>query len=158
MSLLSKRFQRHPVKGRAVTSTPRFAMADDLPFILDIGRKFHSAAKISYPLDEDSLKQSLTNMLQHEDAGLFVCGDGAAGAVLSPAWLNYSHKIGQELFLWSPDGNGAKLLKFMEDWAVSRGAKSFAMLCMESMRPKSVGKFYERRGYTPTEHVFVKDF
>lgn len=136
--------------------TIREANHYDIPAMVEIGARFHAKSNVRVPFCRESVAVTLGNLIDHEDGVVLIDGNAVAGALLHPAWFNHAHKTGQELFWWAEDGNGRHLFLALERWAKDRGADSFAMIALESLRPEAVGALYRRNGYHPTEHSFLK--
>ena len=85
---------------------------------------------------------------------------GTVGAMLFPAYFNRAVTIGQECFWWVlPEHRGTAgpaMLDAIEQAAREAGAVRFMMVCLEALRPEAVGRLYERRGYAPLEHSYVR--
>ena len=128
----------------------------DIPDLVEIGARFHEKSKAAIPYCRESVALTLGNIIDNEDGVILINGDAVAGALLHPAWFNHAHKTGQELFWWSDGSNGKQLFSDLEEWARSRGADSFAMIALESLRPSVVSAIYRRKGYQACEHSFLK--
>lgn len=145
----------------------RAATHDDVPALLVLLREFHAASGMSAvaPFCAESLATSLRGMIGN-DAAILLVADvagqvaGVAGAMLFPAYFNAAVQIGQETFWWaSPEHRGTvgpALMDALEAEAKARGAVKFLMVSLEALRPEAVGKLYQRRGYAPLEHSFVR--
>lgn len=86
---------------------------------------------------------------------------GFAGAVVFPAFFDSQTLLAQELFWWvSPEhrkaGVATELLEALEAAAKSHGAKALFMLCLDDLDGERVSRMYERRGYRPTERLFLR--
>lgn len=132
----------------------RKAGIEDIPALLEIGRKFCAAAKLSY--DSNHLASSLVAIISNDECAIFMFDDGS-GAIGGISYQNFfsGEKIAQELFWWA-DTNGIQLLVRFEKWAADLGACKVIMLCLEALSPQRVAKLYQRAGYTPLEYSFVK--
>lgn len=115
--------------------------------------------------DEASIKATLSNLVGSDDGIVLVLTrkgviSGIAGGLLFPLYFNLAHRTGQELFWWiapgERDGAGAALLDELEHIAQQRGAVSWAMIALDKLRPETLGKVYQRRGYRPSERSFIK--
>jgi len=67
-----------------------------------------------------------------------------------------------EIFWWiDPEERNSiaayKLIKHAENYAVKNDFDSILMACMEYPRPERLIKFYQKIGYKPLEHHFIKD-
>ncbi len=107
--------------------------------------------------DRESVAVLLNHLIENPD-GILICDDdGMIGGLCHPHPFNISTKVGQELFWYSEGDTGLALLDAAEAKAKEIGAKFWSMICEETMRPKVVGRLYERRGYRPLEHSYIKE-
>lgn len=109
---------------------------------------------------------AINNFIYAENSVVFVADNGGvhgmAAAMVYPQWWNHEHITGQEMFWWVDEDHrgsrsGVSLLKSLEDWAKSRGAKSFSMIHTPNLGPKGLADFYKRRGYKEWDHTFTKE-
>jgi GNAT superfamily N-acetyltransferase len=116
------------------------------------------AARIGLvPPDEASIAATARTLIDAPDGVILLWGDaGMVGGLVTPCYFNASVRLAQELFWWAEDGGGAELLAGLESWARGRGAYSLTMMSMAGLRSAAVGRVYERHGYRPLEHTFVK--
>ncbi len=141
----------------------RDATHDDIPVMVEMGKRFADAARLEQiaGVDEASLRFTLQHLID-SDNGILLTGEGCvAGGMVVPAYWNAHHLTGQELFWWvDPEhrGVGVLLLDALENTAREMGAKSWGMITLDAIRPKATGRLYERRGYRLTEHAYVKVF
>lgn len=54
-------------------------------------------------------------------------------------------------------GLGIRLIQIAEELLVERKVKFFTMVSLTNLRPKAVGRFYERLGFKHVESDYVKD-
>lgn len=135
----------------------REAVESDIPALMGVAREFVPQSGLPWDLCEASMEAALRRFITADEATVFIgAGGGAAGVMVIPCWMNSSVTVGQELFWWGADGDGMPLLAAIEDWARRKGAALFAMMSLEALRPHAVAALYRRRGYRPTEHVFVR--
>lgn len=141
----------------------REATIDDMDFLLMAGQSFFDSVGFPKELtfDKDVLKGVLTNLIDNENAVIYVDGKcrGAIGGIIYPYYFT-GQKAGNEMFWWvDPDhrkGLGKKLLDKLEAWAKEKGALSFTMISLESSEPEKMHKVYKARGYTPVEHHYTR--
>jgi GNAT superfamily N-acetyltransferase len=142
----------------------RPAVAGDIPTIARLGKEFHAEAAWSdiVEYNEDDCAAALTNLLHagimlvaEEDGGII----GIAGGVVTPIYFNHAHVTGEELFLWvKPErrGQGARLLKALEDAARGKGCQSWGMKSLATVNPERMDTYYRRNGYRPSEQSYIK--
>lgn len=141
----------------------RDAVLADIPAMIEMGMRFALAADLERiaPVDPDSLAMTLQSMIEL-DNGILLTGPGCvAGGYVVPAFWNAGHLTGQELFWWVDDDNkgvGIRLFDALEQAAKDRGAQSWGMITLESIKPDQTARFYERRGYFPLERSLMKVF
>jgi hypothetical protein len=81
--------------------------------------------------------------------------------VITPVWLSADFLISQEVFWWVEPGASREALALWragEAWAIKSGAKAGVMIRLEGMEDEVLHRLYERRGYNPLEHSYVKRF
>lgn len=84
---------------------------------------------------------------------------GAIGAVLTQHLFS-SKMMAVECFWYVlPEhrGDGIRLLKAFEEWAVKAGAELLAMIHLLSLQPEKLGSLYRRMGYHPVEVNYLKE-
>lgn len=82
---------------------------------------------------------------------------GSIGVLIYPLYFNSGHLTAQEMFWWvEPEhrgcGNDLRIAVEME--CQKRGVRTVTMIALESHN--GVGKLYERAGYSPMEHSYMK--
>jgi hypothetical protein len=137
----------------------RLATTEDMPAILEMAKRFHASSPWAFmPIDEAHLTAHMTQFIDGDNSAVFVLDDmtGGIGLFVSPVYFSDT-KVAQETFWYceSP-GNGGALLDVAERWAKNMGAAQMSMICLEGKNTDIVGKIYERRGYRPTEHTYMK--
>lgn len=140
----------------------RHATIADLTRMVELGERFHAYARVAeIPFCPDSFRATVERGMHDLDQCFLVAeADGEiramAGAVAYPPYFNHAAKTGQELFWWSECGEGMGLHAALADWAASRGCQTFAMIALADDRAARMTRLYERMGYRPTEHTFIK--
>lgn len=149
----------------------RDANEADIPQLLDMAECFCKASGHAdhAAFDPVSMERTLRGLIGGDDGILLVAEDaavegglaGMAGGLVYPLYFSAGRLTGQELFWWvEPDlrgaGAGPALLRGMEAAARAKGAGTFVMGALESLRPRAVGALYERSGYRPTEHLYLR--
>ncbi len=133
----------------------RDAVASDIPHIVELGERMAARADISF--DRDSVAITLQQLIDSPDGILLVSETGMFGGICYPQPFNHAIKTGQELFWYSEGGDGPDLLAAAEERARLLGVTKWGMFAQATMRPKVVGRYYERRGYRPDAYGYVKD-
>lgn len=140
----------------------RDAVENDVPRIVEMGRAFFEISgqdDIATFDDEaaaEAVRQCMSGgvVLVIEKEGALV---GMAAALIYRVYVSRDDMTAQELFWWvEPEhrGAGRKLFEMLERRAKENGAASLSMIALESM--KWVGRLYERAGYRPLDHTYVK--
>lgn len=147
----------------------REAAEHDIPALLDMGRRFFEVSGYASltRYDSQSMEGTLRGLICDRNGILLVADTGneiagMAGGLIYPFYFAHSHRTGQELFWWvDPDnhggGLGPRLLERMEQTAKEKGARSFVMGALAAQRPEQTGALYRRRGYAPTEHLYIRE-
>lgn len=135
----------------------RPAEVSDIPRLLEIGERFSRLARLDEHIgyDPDSMKATFEWLIENEHP-FFVSETGTIAGTSTRHPFNHAHICVQELFWWA-EGGGLELLKALEEWCDVH-AHSLRMITLESVEPERTGKLYERRGYAPLEHSYVKVF
>lgn len=136
----------------------REATLSDIPAMLEIGERFSAKAKLAEHVGYDATDMEATfrAMIENENYVIFVNEGGLIGGAKAPHPFNYSHWIAQEMFWWA-ERDGLKLLHAFEEWAREH-CHSIRMIAVEAIQPERVGRIYERQGYVPLEHGYIKVF
>lgn len=140
----------------------KLAELSDIPRCIDLGRQFYAEAEFEKTIgafDESYNKEYLTSLIESPNAALFLHDHGMAAVLLSKS-LIAPVLIAQELFWYvEKDHRGgtaaARLFGSIQEWAKNHGAEAMYMICMHNMGD-TAQRMYERCGYVPREHVFVK--
>ena len=137
----------------------REATPDDIPALVELGKRFQERGKPHCGLDEETLSATLLHLITDPMGILFVTDDArsAIGGLAHPHPFNRHHITGQELFWWA-ESEGRQLFDAMEERARKLGCHSWSMIALDSVRPEAVGALYRRRGYLPVEHSYAKVF
>lgn len=136
----------------------RRAVIDDLPQLMEMGARFAERAKLA-----DHVNYNPPDMLATFKAliwgghPLFIGERGAIGATCTPHPFNSAHIAAQELFWWSEGRDGLALLKALTAHC-SEHAHSLRMITLEAVEPERTGRLYERLGFKPLEHSYIKVF
>jgi hypothetical protein len=135
----------------------RAATFDDIPALLDMGKRFADDAGVTARIgwDDDSVADMLEALIESEDGIVLVSGKGMIGGFVSAHPFNRAVRMFTELFWRAEDGNGLALLAEAERIAAERGATRSAMVAMDGM--DRTRKLYARLGYAPCEAQFMKE-
>jgi len=145
----------------------RAANQEDLVDCVDLLRKFSSESGTTELLgfDEDvvfwRLQQALdnpdyfVNVLTVDDSVEGICVGFTVQSITSTTvqaseiswYVNEKHR---------GSSYSIRLMKRLEEWAKSRGAKCLAMISLERLNPELSESIYEKLGYVKTETTFVK--
>jgi hypothetical protein len=140
----------------------RDARESDIPAMLAMAERFIGAAwrRVGIPYDAETCETLLRGMIASETAILLVADDRSAmlGAFVYPWHFNRNFITGQELFWWAEPGSkaGIALLDEAERQAREMGATTFNMATIDHMRGDALDRLYRARGYTPSEHIFIR--
>ena len=136
----------------------RAATLADIPRLLEMGRKFADRAKLvdHVGYDPHSMVQTFEAMISGGHP-VFIGERGAIGATQTPHPFNHEHIAAQELFWWSEGREGLALLRALEAHCAEH-CHSLLMITLEAVEPERTGRLYERLGYRPLEHSFIKVF
>lgn len=138
----------------------RKATVADIPRIVEMCVKFVEMAW-HVPPCEKSMARTVKKMIKNPDALVLVGEkDGAlfstAGAVVYPWHFNHSVLAGQEMWWWSEGSQAKDMIRYMEEWALSKGATTFAMGRINGMRDQALDRVFCRLGYRPQEHLYMR--
>ena len=127
----------------------------DLPFVMDLGRRFADDAGVSAQVgwDDASVENLLRVMMADH---ILLRGERSIiGGLVFPHPFS-GRKIFQEMF-WRSEGGGegVRLLAEAERVAKDMGAERSLMLTVATM--PGAERIYERRGYVPAEQTFIKE-
>lgn len=125
----------------------------DLPMIAEMGREAHAGSvwdDLGTTFDPDSYEASCRALMERDDAAVFVSQRGTLWLVKIPLWFDHTETITQELFFYAPIGGDA-LRREGERWAEGL----IAMYRHERTDPR-LDRLYQRAGYQPIEHMFIR--
>lgn len=134
----------------------RPATPEDIPAMVEMGRKFAERSGVEVGFCPDSVSSLLAGLIEN---GICLVGDNCmAGAVLFDHPFNRAHKAAQELFWWSEGREGLRLLSALEAAVRDAGAHSLTMITLEAVNPETTGRLYARKGFRVLEHSYMKVF
>lgn len=116
-------------------------------------------ARVGVPYCKESCTAVLEGLLGNGILLIAEDGKGMIGVAVHPWHFNASVTTATELFWWCEDGckAGAKLREEAERIARDSGAKTINMACEAHMRSAALDRLYRMNGYTPSEHIFIKE-
>lgn len=136
----------------------RQAELPDIPALLEMGAAFADKASLVEHVGYDPADMADTFAAMIDGgAPLFIGERGAIGGISTPHPFNKSHIMAQELFWWSDGREGLALLGAFENWC-EENCHSLRMITLEAVNPERMGRLYEKRGYVPLEHGYIKVF
>lgn len=141
----------------------RDAKLSDIDQILILGKHFYDATEYGELMEfsVDATTKTIEHLINDESGILLVSDDdgdlkGMASALIYPFYMT-AELTGQELFWWCEDkGQGMALLDALEDKAKEKGAKTFSMISLDNLTPERLDKIYLEKGYTRSEHTYIK--
>lgn len=137
---------------------------DDFDSVIPLCERFWQETEFDEPFEPE---QSLFTLNLAFDCGIFAVveqqGDivGFAAGIKSPLLGNGSVFSGIEVAWWiNPEDRkgivGCRLFDFMESLARASGVKYWCMVSLHALNPEKVNRFYERKGYHPTETTYMR--
>jgi len=134
---------------------------EDVPALVAMGRQFAQTEMYRDVLHEnpEQITVVMENIIEHEGGAILVLEQGDAligmiGMLCTVHFLSGELCAG-EVFWWVTPGHrgdGVRLLKAAESWAMVRGAKTLQMIAPT----ERVGQFYDRMGFTRIETGYQK--
>lgn len=139
----------------------RPATLADVPALVVMGQQFAQTELYRDILRENPEQMAIlaTNLIEDEGGTVLVLERdgvlmGMIGLVCTPHFLSGDMYAG-EVFWWvtpGQRGDGVRLLRAAESWAIERGATALQMIAPT----ERVGRFYDRLGFTRTEISYQK--
>ena len=130
----------------------RRATAEDIPFLLELGAKFHAEKQAKYGFVEEDCRAFFAAMI--EGGVVLIEGRGFICGVAMGQPSNASYRSAHELFWWSEGGHGAELLAAFEQWAAEQGCDE---VCLSHPASEAVvGRYLQRKGYEPETSALRK--
>lgn len=147
----------------------RPATIDDVPRLIQMGRKFHEEALADKGLGYaplDLIKYYIT--LMESPIAIFLVADvedkvvGSIGGMIVPWNMDFSQLILMEQWWWvDPDYRGGKVALDLEEgfiqWGKDNGANRIIMVSIILDKEETVKRYYKRRGYKYLETHFIKE-
>lgn len=137
----------------------RRATYDDIPAVMEMGRRFADDAGVTAKVgwDDESVRNLLIALIDLENGILLVGEKGMIGGAIYPHPFNSNTVVFQELFWRSEGREGLRLYAEAEKWAREAGATHTAMSATEGMNPDGPCRIYERLGFSPFDRTFIKE-
>lgn len=141
--------------------TIRVASAEDHEYLLHLAMQFVGNTAYKDMADEDTISDFIWGLLAPEkaaDAIVLVAEGGMLWGMAAP-FVYGKCKVATELAWWvEPEfrksGLGKELLDAFEYWALKVGCQAVVMAGLDT----DITKYYEKRGYTPREYLYMKEF
>ena len=140
----------------------REATAEDMPALLDIAERFFAATGYAEftTYSPNETQKTLEHLIEGEDGIILVLDldgvKGVVGGLVYPFYMS-GDLTGQELFWWSDvKSEGLSLLDAVEAAAKEKGAKTFTMMSLDNLSPERLDKIYLAKGYTRSEHTYIR--
>ena len=134
----------------------------DTPALVAMGQQFLQTEMYRDVIQQNPAQMAIVveNLIEHEGGAILVLERdgilvGMIGIICTVHFLSGELCAG-EVFWWVTPGHrgdGVRLLKAAESWAVVRGAKKLQMIAPT----ERVGQFYERMGFTRIEIAYQKE-
>lgn len=136
----------------------RPATLEDIPALLEMGARFAERARLIEHVGyvAEDMAETFAAMIGNGHP-VFIGRHGAIGATQTVHPFNRQHILGQEVFWWSEGREGLALFDALERHC-EQECHSLRMITLEAVNPEKTGRFYERRGYVPLEHSYIKVF
>lgn len=139
----------------------KIATIEDLPEVLDMAMKFMSLTGYTKYSDEQTISNLIETIVtgpQNTMIILLIPGVGFLAGQASPFVFGRG-SIASEIAWWINEekrnsGIGAELVEAFEYWA--KNVAGCTIITLTSL-DDSVGKFYEKKGYTLYERAYMKE-
>ena len=148
----------------------RLATHDDIPALIECGRRFHAEAgvldEVGAKFSPERLRSTLAGLVEQYDKACVVVAEkdgaiiGGAAALAYPSFFSDTMSA-QELFWWiDPAHRGAttalRMLWMLEQWAGSAGCQTLTMVAI-AIPDSPASRIYLRQGFKVLEAHFVKE-
>lgn len=139
--------------------SPRIATNDDIPALIEMGRRFHAMSphKMLGPYDEHAVANMLAALIADTMGSIVLTNDeGAIGGRMAPLYFSPTVRFMEEAFWWAGKG-GRELLDAFEFLAKRMGAKASYMSTLDNEHVAAADRIMRRRGYVPLERRYLKE-
>lgn len=132
----------------------RAATLEDVPRLVEMGRRFHEAKQHRYSFNPTDTAGFFVSLIESPAGVVLVADDGFLAGVLASAPSNNAWISAFEVFWWSEGRNGLRLMRAFEEWAASKGANEVKF--SHPVNEPVVAKILERAGHTAAETIYEK--
>lgn len=143
----------------------RAATIDDLPMLEPSIREFYTQSQFLKRLDWPHFVNVWRILFRQQLGVIFLLCDakgqvaGGLGGVSTPD-IGNGELVATECFWFVRDGmrgEGLKLYKAFEEWALQRACRQIQMVHLSDSMPERLAKLYQRLGFRRAEVRFCKD-
>ena len=139
--------------------TPRIATAEDIPALIEMGRKFHAMSphKSMAEFDPEAFAATLrTLMADAAHSVVLTNGTGLIAGMMTPIYFNPSVYMMEEL-LWWAEGGGKELLAAFTAVSKAMGARHLYLSTLEDERVGKMDEWVKSLGFSALERRYIKD-
>lgn len=124
----------------------------DIPLIVELALEAHQGSVWEDFADADpaSIEASVRALMARDDAAVFVSERGVLMLCRFPIWFNHAVPITNEIFFYATKGGDA-LRREGERWA-----DGLVTMCRHDRTDPRLDRLYQRAGYVPIEHTFIR--
>jgi hypothetical protein len=126
----------------------------DIPMIVDLCREAHVGSvweDLDVRFDAESTEATIRALMENPNAVVMVSERGTLWLMKFPVWFNHAETMANEVFFYATEGGDA-LRREGQRWAGG-------MLMTLSRHEKTddrLDRLYERGGFTPLEHTWIR--
>lgn len=124
----------------------------DIPLIVELALEAHKGSVWEEFADAkpDDIAASVKAMMGRDDMAVFVCDRGVLMMARFPLWFNHGERIANEIFFYATKGGDA-LRREGERWA-----NGLVSMSRHERTDPRLDKLFQRAGYVPIEHTFIR--
>lgn len=138
----------------------RLATAKDQELVVSMALSFLENSPYKTYGDEANIRNLVAKVLEGDGSSSVIIlhgEDGMIAGMVSP-FLFGAQTVATELAWWVNEDKrgtkiGAELLEAFEYWAGAVGCNFISMVSLDD----SLGKYYEKKGYTLSERTYIKE-
>lgn len=126
----------------------------DIPLILDLCREARVGSvwdDVGVEFNAADCEATIRGLMENPDAVVLVCDRGTLWMAKFPVWFNYAERIANEIFFYATKGGDA-LRREGERWV---GGGLMTLSRHDKTDPR-LDRLYQRAGYAPIEHTFIR--